>query len=135
VRFRTSLQKNWSLFPGNGFLRAETNAPEWPLRQTSRLKETNHAHETRLIRVIPRQLGKSRFAQDCVVGPGEVPFRLINHCVIERCDHEDVHSTVFVIFRFGRTFWQREIESVHKGNYPPLRAARSHCVDTGPIFG
>jgi hypothetical protein len=69
-RFRTSLQKKWSLFPGNGFSRAETNAPEWLLRQTSRLKETNHAHETRLIRVIPRQLGKSRFAQDCMVGLG-----------------------------------------------------------------
>src|SRR6516162_2761726 len=65
--FRTSLQKNQSLFPGNGFLPAETSAPEWPLRQTSRLKETNHAHETRLIRVILRQLGKSQFAQDCVV--------------------------------------------------------------------
>ena len=34
-----------------------------------------------------------------VVGLGEVPFRLINHCVIERCDHEGVHSMIFVIFR------------------------------------
>ena len=24
-----------------------------------------------------------------------MPFRLINHCVIERCDHEDVHSAVW----------------------------------------
>src|SRR5262249_12113547 len=75
VKFRkpipsVALQKNWSLFPGNGFLPAETNAPEWPLTQTSHLKETNHAHETRLIRVIPQQFGKSRFARDCVVGLG-----------------------------------------------------------------
>jgi len=41
------------------------------------LKETNHAHETRLIRVIPRRLGKSRFAQDSVVELGglEPPTR------------------------------------------------------------
>jgi hypothetical protein len=69
-----------------------------------------------------------------VVGPGEVPFRLKNHCVIERCDHEKVHSTVFVIFRFGRTFWQCEIESSAKGNHPPLRAVQSYRVDIGPIF-
>src|SRR6516225_8112437 len=78
--FRTSLQKNQSLFPGNGFLPAETSAPEWPLRQTSLLKETNHAHETRLIRVILRQLGKSQFAQDCVVGLGglELPTKRLS---------------------------------------------------------
>jgi hypothetical protein len=34
------------------------------------LKETHHAAETRLIRVIIRQLVKSQFAPDCVVGPG-----------------------------------------------------------------
>src|SRR6516225_3900670 len=38
--FRTSLQKSWSLVPGNGILPAETNVPEWPLRQTLHLKET-----------------------------------------------------------------------------------------------
>ena len=40
-------------------------------------RETNHAHETRLIRVILRQLGKSQFAQDCVVGPGALAPILI----------------------------------------------------------
>jgi len=54
------------------FLPTDANAPERPLRQTALSKETTHAHETRLIRVIPRQLGKSQFAQDCVVGPGVV---------------------------------------------------------------
>src|SRR6516165_4669078 len=54
------------------FLPTEANAPERPLRQTALSKETTHAHETRLIRVIPRQLGKSQFAQDCVVGLGVV---------------------------------------------------------------
>src|SRR6516225_1494438 len=82
--FRTSLQKNQSLFPGNGFLPAETSAPEWPLRQTSRLKETNHAHETRLIRVILRQLGKSQFAQDCVVELRGLELRANHAVAIER---------------------------------------------------
>src|SRR6516225_661968 len=78
--FRTSLQKNCSLVPGNGILPAETNVPEWPLRQTSHLKETNHAHETRLFRVIPPQMGKSLFAPDCVVGLGglELPTKRLS---------------------------------------------------------
>ena len=59
------------------FLPTEANAPERPLRQTALSKETTHAHETRLIRVIPRQLGKSQFAQDCVVGPGALAPILI----------------------------------------------------------
>jgi len=37
------------------FLPTDANAPERPLRQTALSKETTHAHETRLIRVIPRR--------------------------------------------------------------------------------
>jgi len=69
-----------------------------------------------------------------LVGPGEVPFRLKNHGVIERCDHEKVHSTVFVIFRSGRTFLATRNRILRKGNHPPLRAVQSYCVDIGPIF-
>ena len=41
-------------------------------RLSATWKETNHAHETRLFRVIPPQMGKSLFAPDCVVADAVV---------------------------------------------------------------
>jgi hypothetical protein len=60
-------------FLGNGFLRAETEAPKWPLASAWPFAETKRPRASPPIRRFSPEPRKSPLVSDCVVGPGGVP--------------------------------------------------------------